>query len=172
VKNFIIGLIVGVALIPAVVLVYFATGMAPVATAAQAMPFERTLARMALENRVEKEMPKQTPMTPDESLYTGGAQIYINRCAVCHGLPNQPPPPIARGEFPRPPQLWRGHGVTDDPAGETYWKIANGIRLTGMPAYKQSLADAQIWQVSLMLAHADKLPENVKAILASAQIPQ
>jgi len=25
-------------------------------------------------------------------------------------------------------------GVSDDEPGETYWKVANGIRLTGMPA--------------------------------------
>jgi mono/diheme cytochrome c family protein len=53
--------------------------------------------------------------------------------------------------------------VTDDPPGETYWKAANGIRLTGMPAYKGSLSDTQLWQVSLMLANADKLPPPAKA---------
>ena len=171
-KNFILGLILGLVLIPAGVYLYFVSGMAPVATAAPAMPFERTLAHKALDARVEKEAPKTATMAADESLYLGGAQIYIHNCALCHGLPNQAPPPIAKGEFPRPPQLWRGHGVTDDPPGETYWKVANGIRLSGMPAYKQSLAEAQLWQVSLLLANADKLPDTVKATLANAQVPQ
>jgi thiosulfate dehydrogenase len=57
--------------------------------------------------------------------------------------------------------------VSDDPVGETYWKVANGIRLTGMPSYKNILTDTQMWQVSLLLANADKpLPpaalENVR----------
>jgi mono/diheme cytochrome c family protein len=65
--------------------------------------------------------------------------------------------------FPKPPQLFTGHGVTDDPAGETYWKAANGIRLTGMPGFKGPLSDTQLWQVSLMLANADKLPASAKA---------
>jgi mono/diheme cytochrome c family protein len=52
-------------------------------------------------------------------------------------------------------------GVTDDPAGVTYWKVANGIRLTGMPGYSSSLSSDQMWQVSLLLANADKLPTNV-----------
>jgi thiosulfate dehydrogenase len=52
-------------------------------------------------------------------------------------------------------------GVTDDPAGVTYWKVANGIRLTGMPGYSGSLSSDQMWQVSLLLANADKLPTNV-----------
>jgi len=67
--------------------------------------------------------------------------------------------------FPQPPQLFKGHGVTDDPAGETYWKVANGIRLTGMPAYINSLNDTEMWQVSLMLAHADKLSPDIFSVL-------
>jgi mono/diheme cytochrome c family protein len=56
--------------------------------------------------------------------------------------------------------------VSDDPPGETYWKAANGIRLTGMPAFKDTLTDTQIWQVSLLLANADKpLPPRALAIV-------
>jgi len=32
-----------------------------------------------------------------------------------------------------------------------------------MPGFKGSLSDTQLWQVSLMLAHADKLPASAKA---------
>jgi mono/diheme cytochrome c family protein len=58
-----------------------------------------------------------------------------------------------------------GTGVTDDPAGETYWKIANGIRLTGMPGFKDSLSETQMWQMAVLLANADKLPPSVTAVL-------
>jgi mono/diheme cytochrome c family protein len=95
-----------------------------------------------------------------------GARIYREQCSVCHGLSGQPETPIAKGMFPRPPQLFTGHGVTDDPPGETYWKAANGIRLTGMPGYKGSLTDTQLWQVSVMLANADKLSPAAKAAVA------
>jgi mono/diheme cytochrome c family protein len=56
-------------------------------------------------------------------------------------------------------------GVSDDPPGETYWKVANGIRLTGMPAYKNVLSETEMWQVSQLLANADKLPADVTAAL-------
>ncbi|HMC58879.1 MAG TPA: hypothetical protein VKJ01_06795, partial [Candidatus Solibacter sp.] len=56
-------------------------------------------------------------------------------------------------------------GVTDDPAGETYWKVANGIRLTGMPGFSGSLSTEQMWQVSLLLSNADKLPPTVRTAL-------
>ena len=56
-------------------------------------------------------------------------------------------------------------GGTDDPPGETYWKVANGIRLTGMPAFNKSLTEEQMWQVSLMVANTDKLSPSVAASL-------
>ena len=59
------------------------------------------------------------------------------------------------GSFRVPPELLKGKGVTDDSPGETYWKVANGIRLTGMPGYSQSLSTTEMWQISLMLANAD-----------------
>ena len=67
--------------------------------------------------------------------------------------------------YPSPPQLFHGKGVTDDEAGETYWKVSNGIRLTGMPAYRGDVADHDMWAISQMLAGADKLPANVTAVL-------
>jgi hypothetical protein len=56
-------------------------------------------------------------------------------------------------------------GVTDDEPWETYWKVADGIRMTGMPGFKQRLSDTQMWQVSVLLKNADKIPPSVKAEL-------
>jgi thiosulfate dehydrogenase len=165
VKTFLIGLVVGLIVIPICVYVYFVTGSAPVATAAPAMPFEQTLAAAALKARIAKEMPKSIPVPADESNFAAGAQVYRENCAVCHGLPGGTPTSIARGMFPKPPKLLEGTGVTDDEPGETYWKVSNGIRLTGMPGFSESLSQTQMWQVSLLLANANKLPESVKSAL-------
>jgi mono/diheme cytochrome c family protein len=67
--------------------------------------------------------------------------------------------------FPPPPQLFRGVGVTDDEAWETYWKVYGGIRLTGMPGFHDRLSDTQMWQVSVLLKSADKISPAVKAEL-------
>jgi mono/diheme cytochrome c family protein len=76
--------------------------------------------------------------------------------------------------YPQAPQLWKKHakgnvvGVSDDEPGETFWKVKNGIRLTGMPAYQHVLTDEQMWDVSLLLKNADQqLPDPVVAILKS-----
>ncbi len=169
--KFIFGVIVGLVIIPLGVYIYFSTGTAPVATAAPPMPFEKTFARMALHARLDKEMPKSSPVAADEAAFTAGAQVYKEHCAVCHGLPGVPQTAIAKGMFPKPPKLMEGTGVTDDPAGETYWKVAGGIRMTGMPGFNNLLSTNQMWQVSLLLANADKLPAAVKDSLVPAPVP-
>ncbi len=91
----------------------------------------------------------------------------------CHGTPGHDEP-FAETIYPNAPQLWKKHphgnvvGVSDDEVGETYWKVANGIRLTAMPSYKKVLTDTQMWQVSLLLKNADKeLPDPVTKILTA-----
>jgi thiosulfate dehydrogenase len=162
-KKLLLGFVLGLLVIVLAVIAYFGLGLAPVAASAPPMPFERRLAGMALHARIAKEAPSQAPIPADETNLLAGARIYHDQCSVCHGLGGQPETAIAKGMFPHPPQFFKGDTVTDDPPGETYWKAANGIRLTGMPGYKGSLSDTQLWQVSLMLAHADKLPASAKA---------
>lgn len=164
-KPFLLGLLIGVILLPVCGWLYFRFGYAPVATASSPMPFEKQLAQMALNERIRQEAPKNAPIQASDENFLAGAHIYRKHCAMCHGLPGQPEYPTAKGMFPKPPQLFKGHGVTDDPVGETYWKVANGIRLSGMPAYTGSLKDNEMWQVSLMLADADKLPQQVRSTL-------
>jgi thiosulfate dehydrogenase len=170
-RKFLIGLILGLLVVPAAIYYYFSSGSAPVATSAPPMPFERTLARAALHARLDKEMPKSVPIAADETAYTAGAQIYKDHCAVCHGFKGQPQTAIAKGMFPHPPRLMEGTGVTDDPPGETYWKVSGGIRMTGMPGFDKSLTTTQMWQVSLLLANADKLPKSAQDILAPVPPP-
>lgn len=164
-KTFLIGLIVGLIVVPLCVYVYFVSGSAPVATAAAAMPFEKTLADAALHARVAKEMPRSVPVAADEPDFVAGANVYRENCAVCHGFPGGTPTAASRGMYPKPPKLLEGIGVTDDPPAESYWKVANGIRLSGMPSFSESLSQTQMWQVSLLVANANKLPDSVKSAL-------
>jgi thiosulfate dehydrogenase len=166
VRAFVIGVILGAIFVPACVYYYFSSGNAPAATSSAAMPFEKMLAHLALSARIDKEMPKTVPIQATEANFAAGAQIYRDNCAVCHSLPGQKESPIALGMYPKPPKLLEGKGVTDDPAGESYWKVANGIRLTGMPGFHDALNETQMWQVSVLVAQADKLPKSVSDSLS------
>jgi mono/diheme cytochrome c family protein len=151
-----LGMVLGVALVAGGAFLYFRLGFAPVATAAPPMPFETFMAKAALKATIAKQPAAVSPIQPDASNLAAGAQIYRDTCAVCHGLRDQPETGIAKGMFPKPPQLMKGKGVTDDPVGETYWKVKNGIRLTGMPGFGASMTDQQMWQVSLYLQQGGK----------------
>ena len=122
---------------------------------------------MALDAHIEKQHIPASPVQADEANFLAGATVYKRQCALCHGLPGQSPLDYATTMFPQPPQLFRGKGVTDDPASETFWKAANGIRLSGMPSFKTTLTDTQLWQVSELLAHANEIPDSVKTVLIS-----
>lgn len=165
--KFIVGLLLGLVLVPFGAYLYFASGHAPVATTDSDMPFESFLAHKALAARIDREAPKNVPIPANEANDLAGADLYKRHCAVCHGVPLEPKTAIAAGMYPHPPRLLEGKGVTDDEPGETYWKVANGIRLTGMPGFSKSLNETQMWQVSLLLANADKLPSSVKEALVS-----
>ncbi len=163
-KNWLFGFIVGLIILPVLGYLYLISGQAPVATSAPPLPMERYVTQKALNAVIDKNAPKTSPVQPTEANLLAGVKYYRNDCAVCHGLPGQEKTDIAKGEFPKPPQLFKGKGVTDDPAGETFWKVKYGIRLTGMPAFEGSLTEEQMWQVSQLLA-TEKLPDSVMAEL-------
>jgi thiosulfate dehydrogenase len=169
-KGFLIGLLIGVLLIPIGGLLYFRFGRLPVAVADRPFPFEEPIVQVPLHARIDAESPKSSPIEASPVNLLAGATIYRQQCAACHGL-YPVASPFAATMYPEAPQLWRPHGhgvvgVSDDPPGETFWKVDNGIRLTGMPAFNKVLNQTQEWQVSLLLANADKtLPADVLYLL-------
>ncbi len=166
-KGLILGILLGVLLIGGGVYFYFSSGRAPVATSAPPMPLEKTLARIGLHAYLDK-LPHPEPQVPaDEANLISGAKVYKEQCATCHGLPSEPKSAVATGMYPAPPQLFQGTGVTDDDAWESYWKAENGIRMSGMPGFKDRLTEKQIWQVAVLVRNADKIPESVKKELAA-----
>ncbi len=151
---------------------YFRFGHPPVAAADPAFPFEAQIVHVPLEARIKREM-QPPPFGTSEEVFESGAKIYAESCAGCHGTPGHDTP-YARWMYPGAPQLWKKHakgsvvGVSDDEPGETFWKVKNGIRLTGMPAYQHLYSDAQMWDVALLLKNADQpLPDPVMKLLSA-----
>jgi mono/diheme cytochrome c family protein len=173
----VLGVILGMALAPAVLLAWLRWGQPPVTVADPPLPFETWITQVPLNARIDREMIKTSPIQADEDNLVAGAQIYRDECAGCHGFHGKPSS-LAAHMYPKAPSLWEKHknkdavGVSDDPPGETFWKASNGIRLTGMPAFKDILNEAQMWQVSLLIANADKpLPPAALAIVRGEQAP-
>lgn len=173
--KFVLGFIVGILILIAGVFAYLRWGNPPVAVADPPFPYEKAIVSVPLNARIDSQL-QQPPFGTSEDVFEGGAHVYMKDCAECHGTPGHDVE-YASHMYPPAPQLWKPHkrgnvvGVSDDKPGETYWKVKNGIRLTGMPAFDHVLNETQMWQVSLLLANANQqLPQPVTKILTQPEL--
>ncbi len=135
-------------------------GLIPANADANPGSLETWVAHTSLDATLAREAPKgPNPVALTDANLIAGIDLYGQHCAVCHGTAKgaASASAIAKGEYPSPPQLATG-GVQDDPEGYSFWKIAHGIRWTGMPSWRGTLNDEQIWTLALFLKHMDKLP--------------
>ena len=136
-------------------------------TTAAPLPLETTVAKMAIRASIGNAADLKNPLPFNDANMLAGAREFTEHCAFCHGMLGQPRSYAAAGMFPPPPQLLEDKDmVTNDPEGVTYWKLTHGIRLSGMPGFGKTLSDTKRWQITMMVAHADKLSPAVRAALS------
>jgi len=159
-KGFILGIVMVLVIGAAIAFAVVSSGLIPAAADGKALPLEEWAARTSLRATLNKNAPKgPNPVALTDENLIAGIGLYGEHCAICHGTAkgDASSSPVAKGEYPAPPQL-ASDGVEDDPEGWTYWKLENGIRWSGMPAWKGTLSSQKMWTLSLLLAHMDKLP--------------
>ena len=171
-KNFSGGIFTGVVLTLVLIFgssyLFVVSGGIPASTKSDSLPFEKFIARKALKAAMKGERDKTSPLPADEKNLLEGVNIYRNNCAVCHGRPGAAATAISMGLFPPSPWFFEpDQGVEDDPIGTIFWKVKNGIRLTGMPGFVDNLKEEEMWQVSLFLKAGKQIPESVKAALSA-----
>jgi mono/diheme cytochrome c family protein len=135
-------------------------GVVPANADAKPGALETWAARTSLRATLAREAPKgPNPVALSDANLIAGIGLFGKHCAICHGTAkgDASASPVAKGLYPQPPQL-ATDGVEDDPEGYSFWKIEHGIRWTGMPSWKDTLDDRQIWTLALFLKHMDKLP--------------
>ena len=171
---FLLGILFTVVVLVAGAFVYLRFGHPPVAAADPAFPMEAQIVHVPLGARIHHEL-EQPPFGTNEDGFEAAAKMYATSCASCHGTPGHDSP-YGKWMYPAAPQLWKKHktgsvvGVSDDEPGESYWKIKNGVRLTGMPAYSHIYSQTQMWQIALLLKNADQpLPDPVQKLLNAPQ---
>ena len=91
------------------------------------------------------------PPTPDR--VRAGLRLYADNCAICHGGPGVARAPWTAGMNPTPPYLvdvarhWT-------PA-QQHFIISDGVKMTGMPAWRGQLREDEI---SAVMAALEALP--------------
>jgi thiosulfate dehydrogenase len=168
--KFLIGLIMGWILISVGAFIFVRIGGFPVPVKSKPLPLEETIAGISLDHAMLGSGDLKVPIESTEAHLLEGVKVYKANCAFCHSLPGEKEASkAAKGMFPGPPMLFLpDQGVGDQAVGTTYWVVKNGIRLTGMPGFGDTLPEEKLWEVSLLLKMAQELPNTVKAALTSA----
>ncbi len=165
VRGFIFGIVFSIIVAAGAAYGLIASGMIPANADAKPGSVEVWAAETSLRATLASQAPKEAnPVALTDANLLEGVRLYGQHCVVCHGNSkgDDSATPIAKGEYPAPPQL-AADGVEDDPEGWTFWKLQHGIRWSGMPSWKDTLNDNQMWTLALLLKHMDKLPPAVDA---------
>ena len=159
-KGFLLGIVAAIVVAAVGGYIVLRSGLVPANADAEPGWLEIWAANTSLDATLDREAPKgPNPVALTDDNLVAGVELYGRHCAICYGTAqgNASASPIAKGEYPAPPQL-ATDGVEDDPEGNSFWVIAHGIRWTGMPSWKGTLTDEQIWTLALFLNHMNKLP--------------
>jgi mono/diheme cytochrome c family protein len=110
------------------------------------------------------------PPLDDPARIERGLALYRDSCAQCHGAPGVAPEPFALGMTPSAASLV--HTARTWTAGEVYWTVRNGFKMTGMPAWEFRLAEEELWDVvAFVMALPAVSPTEYKRRAAGAQAP-
>lgn len=131
--------------------------------------WERMAAKTSLRAYLKTHTPDtKNPLQETDENLNNGCKLYINNCAVCHGLSDAKKTKIAEGFYKHAP-LFAAEDWSEDKDGLIYWFIEHGVRLTAMPHYSKSLDENEKWQIVMFIKKMRKLPPSVKATWESVK---
>jgi mono/diheme cytochrome c family protein len=136
-------------------------GFFPTAANVQPPHLEQHLAMSAVDASMERHAPRiSNPLTPNDQNLEDGMKLYTMNCALCHGGLDRKPSTLADSFYPPVPNLVSD--PPDDPEWHLFYTIRTGIRYTGMPAWDKTLTEPDMWKITMLLSHLDKLPPAVQ----------
>ena len=99
-----------------------------------------------------------------------GLALFRQHCVQCHGAPGVAPEPFALGMTPSPANLV--YTAREWPPAEVFWVVKEGIKMTGMPAWKHRMADEDIWAIVGFMRELPALsPQEYRARSAPRAAP-
>jgi cytochrome c len=159
--KFLLGVIVTLLILILGGLGFAMLGFFPTAANVEPPHLERHLAMSAVDASMERHAPRLTnPLMPNDQNLIDGMKLYTMNCALCHGGLDRKPSTFANSFYPPPPNLVSD--PPDDPEWHIFYTIRTGVRYTGMPAWDKTLAEQDMWKITMFLSHMDKLPPAVQ----------
>jgi mono/diheme cytochrome c family protein len=122
---------------------------------------EKRIAMGAVDASMERHAPRATnPIPPTDQNFEDGMKLYTMNCALCHGGLDRKPAALATSFYPPAPDLVAN--PPDDPDWHLFYTIRTGIRYTGMPSWEKTLSEPDMWKITSLLSHMEKLPPAVQ----------
>ena len=91
----------------------------------------------------------------DSAALAAGRKLYAMNCSGCHGTAQAKSDWGSKGFYPRVPQFWQGDAADLTPE-EAYAAIHDGIRYSGMGAWKDLMKEDDMWKVANFVARIDE----------------
>ena len=97
---------------------------------------------------------EKNPLPASAQNIQDGLEHFADHCAICHANNGSGQSDLGPNLYPKPPDLRtpETQNLTD---GEIYYIIANGVRLSGMPASDHTPEDN--WKLVLFIRHLPNL---------------
>ncbi len=111
----------------------------------------RTMRGLAIPSAAKNE---KNPLPASADNLHEGLEHFADHCATCHANDGSGNTATGNNLYPKPPDMRSAEtqNLTD---GEIYYIIANGVRLSGMPASNHSVEDN--WRLVLFIRHLPNL---------------
>jgi mono/diheme cytochrome c family protein len=118
---------------------------------------ESSVARRLVKLSIPSDARNRSNPMPSES-WRDALDHYDDHCAVCHGDDGRGHTQVGENMYPKVPDLTSAtiQQMTD---GELFSVIQNGVRWTGMPAWKSEHSEEETWKLVALVRRTPSLTE-------------
>jgi mono/diheme cytochrome c family protein len=147
-----IAFIIGLIFVPIVLVIVGIAGWLPSNSTSDPPGWESSAGMRALDASLEKRSDglKNPIAANDPAALAAGTKIFDDNCAGCHGSAKGPSEWGARNFYPRAPQFFQEGSDVSPP--EAFTAIHDGIRYSGMGAWRGQMKDDDMWRVANFVA--------------------
>ncbi len=132
-------------------------------------PMETSLALRARNLAIPSEARRaRNPFAGQKDAWRGALDHYADHCEPCHAYDGHGGGEVGRNLNPRTPDMAgaRTQQLTD---GELFYIIENGVRWTGMPAWKREHSAEETWRLVSFIRHIPALTaEEMRQIVVAS----
>jgi len=149
-----IAFVIGLIAAPIVFALVAIAGWLPTNANSNPSKWEASIGMRALDTSLEKRSDGlSNPVHPtDRAALAAGKKLYADNCSGCHGDTTGRSEWGAKGLYPRAPQFFQDGSDVTPP--EAFAAIHDGVRYSGMGAWRDQLKDDEIWKLANFLATA------------------